>query len=145
MTFKYHLSAARIYSLHCILRRTNLFRKILISFFVDTWKISSYQWSTCPGPWPSAPSLPPSSSPGSCLQSSGILWCFIMVSSIFQRNMLSWINLQNAVRTSSVLYLMLDVQCSASYLLTLKAKNLSLPTFLHNKNSNVFVKSTKFS
>ena len=27
-----HLSAARIYSLHCILRRTNLFREILISF-----------------------------------------------------------------------------------------------------------------
>lgn len=120
-----------------------------IGIFADTWKISSYQWSTCPGHWLSAPLLPPSLSLGFCLPSSGILWCSIMVSSILKKFSFLCLNqssiLQNAIRTSCALYLMLGVQCSASYLLTLKAKNLSLPTFLHNKNSKVFVESTKFS
>ena len=102
-----------------------------IGIFVDTWKISSYQWSTCPGHWLSAPLLPPSLSLGFCLPSSGILWCSIMVSSILKKYSFfiflryAWINLKWYKNKSC---LVLDAWCAMCCILSAHSEGQKLIT-----------------
>ena len=102
-----------------------------IGIFADTWKISSYQWSTCPGHWLSAPLLPPSLSLGFCLPSSGILWCSIMVSSILKKYsffiflVYAWINLKCYKNKSC---LVLDAWCAMCCILSAHSEGQKLIT-----------------
>lgn len=102
-----------------------------IGIFADTWKISSYQWSTCPGHWLSAPLLPPSLSLGFCLPSSGILWCSIMVSSILKKYSFfiflryAWINLKCYKNKSC---LVLDAWCAMCCILSAHSEGQKLIT-----------------